>query len=76
MTIAAFIMEATRRLNGPVKQQLQKYLVDLVRDKKEPNILNTEGLLTIDSMRVEVLTNLKFTPESFQTLEQWFETIT
>lgn len=37
MTIAALVMETTRRLNADAKQAMKKYLIDLVKERNEPS---------------------------------------
>lgn len=72
MTIASLIMEHTRSLPIANKDILLKYLLQLIREKDEPDVIDINHCHKFDIERVRTLTKLKFRPADFEILIEWF----
>ena len=74
MSVCAIIMEITRKLTSPEKDRVRTCCKGVRESRADAhNYFEVDRARIIDPIRVENLTNLKFTEGDFDQCLKWFE---
>jgi len=74
MSVCAIIMEITRKLTSSEKDRVRNFCRGVIKDRADAhNYFEVERDRKIDLIRVENLTNLKFTQNDLDQCLKWFE---
>ena len=74
MSVCAIIMEITRKLTSPEKDRVRNFCKGVIESRADAhNYFEAERARIIDPIRVENLTNLKFTEGVFDQCLKWFD---